>query len=133
MSASTLTVMRPFPFFLSILLFIAQTKTPARCTEDCPWLTPTNNASMGCNDGSTCDTPSAWTCCSGRGGRAKCPLDLPLMCAKPNACAGSSDYCCESDCGEYGGIRQCGELISGDNAYLILSSKAKFDYTFSCF
>jgi hypothetical protein len=86
---------------------------------------------MGCNDGSTCDTPSEWTCCSGRGGRAKCPLHSPLMCAKPNACSGSSDYCCEPDCDAYGGIRQCGELISGNNTHacLIRSSKAKCDCT----
>jgi hypothetical protein len=56
------------------------------------------------------------------------------MCARPNACAGSSDYCCELNCDAFDGIRQCGgELISGDSAYLILSSKAKFDYTSACF
>ena len=102
-----------------------------RCTEDCPWLTSTNDDSMGCNDGSTC-TP-AFTCCNERGGRAKCPLDSPLMCAQPNACASGTDYCCEPNtCDAYGGIRQCGELISG-HAYLRLSSKAKFDYTSACF
>jgi hypothetical protein len=53
------------------------------------------------------------------------------MCAKSN-CAGG-DYCCETDCDNKGGIRICGELISGNNACLILRLKAKFDHTFACF
>ncbi len=117
-------------FFLNVLLFIASTKTRAVCTEDCPWLTRTNDDSYGCNDGSTC---TAHTCCNERGGRAKCPLGSPLMCAQPNACASGSDYCCEINCDVYGGIRQC-ELISGTrHAYLRLSSKTTFDYTSACF
>jgi hypothetical protein len=90
----------------------------ARYIEDCPWLTPTINGSMGCNDGSTCDTP--WfSCCSERGGRAKCPLSRPLMCAKPNDCADGSDYCCDTNCDASGGIRQCGELIFGDTPCIL--------------
>jgi hypothetical protein len=56
------------------------------------------------------------------------------MCAQPNACASGSDYCCEITCDVKGGIRQCGELISGTrHAYLRLSSKAKFDSISACF
>jgi hypothetical protein len=94
-------------------------KNARGCTEDCPWLTPTNSDSMGCNDGFTCDTPSLFSCCNERGGRAKCPLRSPLMCAQPNACQGGSDYCCETNCDTYGGIRQCGELISGDTPCIL--------------
>ncbi len=101
-------------FFLNGFLFIAQTKT--RHTEDCSWLTPTNGDFMRCNDGSTCDIP-LFSCCSERGGRAKCPLRSPLMCAQPNSCG--SDYCCEPNCDPYGGIRQCGELISGDTPCIL--------------
>jgi hypothetical protein len=91
----------------------------ARCAEDCPWLTPTNGDSMGCNDGTTCDTPSVNSCCSERGGRAKCPRSTPFMCAQPNACVGGSDYCCETSCDASGGIRLCGELISGDTPCIL--------------
>jgi hypothetical protein len=98
------------------------------CTEDCPWLTPTNgDFVLECKDGSTCDVlREGWTCCSERGGRAKCPLAFPLMCAQSNCEDG--DYSCANDCDGLGGIRLCGELISGDNACLILNSKAKFAY-----
>ncbi len=131
MSASTLTFICPY---LHLFFFSSLKQIRARCTENCPWLTPTNDMSMGCNDGSTRDTPSPWSCCDERGGRAKCPLIIPLMCANPNSSDDGSDYKCVRDafdCDAYGGIRKCdGKLICGDKAYLILSSKAKFDYAY---
>ena len=45
-----------------------------------------------------------------QGGRARCPINSPMMCARANDCAGGTDYCCEpeADCiAEHGGIRQC--------------------------
>jgi len=76
--------------------------------EKCPWLQPVQTATqpktLQCNDGSLC---TGWSCCNSRGGRQKCPPEAPVMCAKPNACAGNSDYCCETECSKYGGPRGC--------------------------
>jgi hypothetical protein len=65
---------------------------------------------LECNDGFQCSVSGgAWSCCGGHGGRARCPVNSPVMCARPNDCAGSTDYCCddESACvAEHDGVRQ---------------------------
>ena len=94
--------------------------TPARltwqgpfvgCTEaapraECPWidLGPTDgNNLLGCFDGSFCNgSDEGWSCCNERGGRARCPRNLPNMCITPNECGG--DYCCEVDCMAENGV-----------------------------
>eukprot|EP00662_Eupelagonemidae_sp_cell21_P057255 gene57255-biopygen77040 len=40
-------------------------------------------------------------------GRAKCPPDLPIMCAEPNDCGDGANHCCEKDCTDHGGPRPC--------------------------
>ena len=64
-------------------------------------------------DGTFCNawTDSAgWKCCDEHKGRAKCPKNLPLMCADENGCAGGSDHCCEREFGDcLGGLRKCGK------------------------
>ena len=81
---------------------------------DCPWLSPTDHINLlQCVDGSFCNawTDSAgWSCCKEHGGRAKCPKNLPLMCAAEKGCAEGSDHCCEKECSSYGGRRKCGTL-----------------------
>ena len=81
---------------------------------DCPWLSPTDHINLlQCVDGSFCNawTDSAgWSCCKEHGGRAKCPKNLPLMCAAEKGCAEGSDHCCEKECSSYGGLRKCGRL-----------------------
>ena len=48
------------------------------------------------------------SCCVKYGGRALCPPTSPNMCATPDACAGGTDFCCESsDCTQSGGLRPC--------------------------
>ena len=75
----------------------------------CLWQNPTNNSDvLLCGDGTTCSmSVSGASCCNDKGKRAQCPLNMPNMCAEPNACAGGHDYCCETDCTCQGGIRSC--------------------------
>ena len=63
-------------------------------------------STMRCIDGSSCDTDTeGWGCCIDNGGRAQCPMSHPLMCAR--RICGGGDHCCEQDCGDFGGIREC--------------------------
>ena len=82
---------------------------------ECSWSTPTDTDSMlQCMDGKHC----SWNygagngCCNEKGGRAKCPKNKPVMCAKKDCAKQNekSDYCCETltDCDQYyGGMRLC--------------------------
>ena len=78
------------------------------------------NNTLGCADGTTCEADDndpvngGWDCCKERGGRIMCPFNYPYMCAKENACAQETDYCCEdADCGYLGGERECpGKICS---------------------
>lgn len=68
----------------------------------CPWMSSTAVAEqMECQDGTLCYGES---CCGYHGGRTKCPLDRPVMCAN-KWCNG--DYCCQKDCSLFGGPRPC--------------------------
>ncbi len=87
------------------------------CKEYCPWFTPTNGEFLECNDKSTCDIGSeGLSCCKDRGGRAKCPASLPVMCED----RGDMDYECRSNDSDFvceTANRKCydyGEFISGD-------------------
>ena len=76
----------------------------------CSWSTPTNEDNvMQCNDGTYCNgLTDGWTCCNSHGRRRKCPMNYPVMCAKPECAWG--DYCCytKDDCvSKWGGIRPC--------------------------
>ena len=75
----------------------------------CPWLKSTVPAddTLGCADGTTCTGPRWWSCCNSRGGRARCPRNLPVMCARANGCDQGQDHCCETDCSAQGGVRGC--------------------------
>jgi ABC-type multidrug transport system ATPase subunit len=77
--------------------------------DPCPWLTSTVPAddTLGCADGTTCTGPRWWSCCNSRGGRAKCPRNLPVMCARANGCDQGQDHCCETECSAQGGLRGC--------------------------
>ena len=81
---------------------------------NCPWLTPTDHINLlKCMDGTFCNawTDSAgWKCCEKHQGRAKCPKNLPLMCADESGCAEGSDHCCEKECSKFGGLRKCGKV-----------------------
>ena len=56
-----------------------------------------------CGDGTSCELNPPYDCCKFRGGRARCPSNLPHMCAKTKKFCGD-DHCCELDCsGKYGG------------------------------
>ena len=84
----------------------------------CSWMEgPTNEDDvMQCMDGTLCNgSTDGWDCCKDKGGRGKCPLNKPYMCAKPNDCGGGTDHCCSvtiADCDISDGLRQCDE--SGD-------------------
>ena len=81
--------------------------------DACPWLTPTTVANqLQCRDGSFCmgrhgAGSGSWGCCDQRGKRAKCPPNLPNMCAQPRASFGRTDFSCEESCDSMGGIRPC--------------------------
>ena len=66
---------------------------------------------MQCNDNSYCNVNSeSWSCCNGKGGRAKCPQNSPNMCLD-KACEGNTAHCCEQDgiCESlYSGKKPCG-------------------------
>ena len=78
---------------------------------NCTWSKPTEvDNVMKCNDGSYCShLADGWICCNDKGGRAKCPQNVPNMCAEKK-CANNMDHCCVIDgiCEEYyGGKRPC--------------------------
>ena len=60
------------------------------CPRVCPFVdlagrpvTTAEENVLECMDGSTCNAeyaPGGWSCCNRRGGRAKCPPNLPSMC-----------------------------------------------------
>lgn len=76
----------------------------------CSWATTTAlDNQLECKDGTLC---TGWTCCSdrgGRGGRAKCPPNNPIMC-NARIC-GQFDFCCERSCEGLGGARQCPQAL----------------------
>ena len=76
--------------------------------SQCPWLTPTDTDDLfQCGDGSFCDkNTEGWRCCESRQGRLKCPKNLPKMCADTN-CFNNNDYCCQTNCNDKGGDRDC--------------------------
>ena len=79
-------------------------------SASCSWSTPTSqNNVLKCNDGTYCNgLVDGWTCCNTRGMRAKCPLNYPAMCAKPDCAWG--DYCCYTQdvcLASKGGLRSC--------------------------
>lgn len=84
-------------------------------SDKCPWLTPTDGrAKLECQDGSFCNGwADGWSCCKSRGGRKRCPADMPLMCVDTcngtNCCGG--DHCCETDCATAGGELPCDEPV----------------------
>lgn len=88
----------------------------------CAFVESTGTTSMQCLDDSLCDPVNdakGWMCCASKGGRKKCPVSSPLMCAF-NTCQG--DHCCDTSCATYGGLRHCGhciETLAGfrDDAY----------------
>ena len=65
------------------------------CKEYCPWFTPTNGEFLECNDKSTCDIGSkSRSCCSGRGGLAKCAKSYPVMCEDRALYSSVMNYTC---------------------------------------
>ena len=47
---------------------------------------------LQCGDGTLC---YGWSCCRDKGGRERCPPNLPNMCAQENACDEGTTFCCE--------------------------------------
>eukprot|EP00930_Biecheleria_cincta_P070554 TRINITY_DN58195_c0_g1_i1.p1 TRINITY_DN58195_c0_g1~~TRINITY_DN58195_c0_g1_i1.p1 ORF type:complete len:801 (+),score=113.51 TRINITY_DN58195_c0_g1_i1:74-2476(+) len=79
----------------------------AATSDTCSWANTTaNDDQLECKDGTLCFGES---CCSGRGGRARCPPNFPIMC-NARIC-GEHDYCCESSCDRFGGARQCPKAV----------------------
>ena len=84
--------------------------------DACPWSTSLKeDDTLLCWDGYYCNInvdADGWACCNKHGGRAKCPSNYPVMCAKKNCSANKSDYCCQErgvcDKG-YNGVRPCKE------------------------
>lgn len=92
----------------------APAPTPPPSQDSCPWKTPSDlNDMLVCGDGTTCDVkgPEGWSCCGGKGGRAKCPRNAPTMCNKASCGAGRQEHCCAlsgSTCdGGWDGERPC--------------------------
>lgn len=73
----------------------------------CPFTMSTGSRSMLCMDSSLCNpltSQNGWGCCTAHGGRKKCPAQTPLMCHWTTC---NDDYCCDSSCELYGGLRRC--------------------------
>merc|ERR1719235_93156 len=49
-----------------------------------------------------------WSCCDKHGKKHKCPADYPLMCHFQTC---HKDYCCDTTCLTYGGLRRCEACI----------------------
>jgi len=85
----------------------------------CPFMKSSGTAHLQCTDGTLCDPRISPACCTLHGGRKKCPLEMPIMCAF-KTCDG--DHCCDTTCATYGGLKrceQCSEALRGfrDDAY----------------
>ena len=67
--------------------------------------------------------PLGWGCCNDRGGRAMCPPNVPILCARPNSCGGGGSNCCGNDpvdcVGQDGMVRHYGSQLQSpmDNPY----------------
>eukprot|EP00441_Pelagodinium_beii_P000430 CAMPEP_0197703392 /NCGR_PEP_ID=MMETSP1338-20131121/125412_1 /TAXON_ID=43686 ORGANISM="Pelagodinium beii, Strain RCC1491" /NCGR_SAMPLE_ID=MMETSP1338 /ASSEMBLY_ACC=CAM_ASM_000754 /LENGTH=1898 /DNA_ID=CAMNT_0043287287 /DNA_START=157 /DNA_END=5853 /DNA_ORIENTATION=+ len=73
---------------------------------NCSWQEPTTKAgTVLCTDGTSVDDFSCHK--NGFGNRAKCPPEAPVMCANQSCGKDEADYCCASDCTEFGGERKC--------------------------
>ena len=54
---------------------------------------------LECGDGTTCNGElEGWDCCLSHGKRAKCPINMPIMCEKKDC--GGDDHCCEDTPGK---------------------------------
>jgi len=76
----------------------------------CPWDMSNNDgcheekkAFVKCKDGTF---PDDWTC-EDRGGREKCPCEMPYMCAKKSCGKDGDEHCCETSCEKFDGLRPC--------------------------
>eukprot|EP00754_Rhynchopus_humris_P024814 Rhum_TRINITY_DN14916_c1_g1::Rhum_TRINITY_DN14916_c1_g1_i1::g.128410::m.128410 len=113
--------------------------TPVPTVEQgCPWVSPTGREDeFDCTDGTTCNLRLHGTgCCSSRGGRMRCPINLPVMCSSIDAQC-DNDYCCvatDEDCAPNGGKRPCtGMMVTpcgvakagGDAAVWVSGTKAR--------
>lgn len=97
---------------------VASTTTSS--SSECPWMTGHSgrNLHLECMDGTFClafaevGSHDGWNCCSGHGGRARCPLVFPFMCARPSSCADGTAHCCVAEPSQCepaeGGLRTCG-------------------------
>lgn len=72
--------------------------------KSCPWTSGTTalDWQLECQDGTLC---YGWSCCTGHGGRARCPPNMPLMCNSQTC--GDGDHCCKENCEDWGGVRAC--------------------------
>eukprot|EP00397_Hematodinium_sp_SG-2012_P004127 GEMP01004138.1.p1 GENE.GEMP01004138.1~~GEMP01004138.1.p1 ORF type:complete len:1319 (+),score=220.16 GEMP01004138.1:176-4132(+) len=95
----------------------------AMTNQYCPWLssgperTSRRDWDYECYDGSYCGYDSSGDCCEGHGGRKKCPVNNPHMCAKgrydiPTICAMKSFGCVN-----FGGLRTDGEICRNTHTH----------------
>eukprot|EP01062_Namystynia_karyoxenos_P023530 TRINITY_DN190_c0_g1_i1.p1 TRINITY_DN190_c0_g1~~TRINITY_DN190_c0_g1_i1.p1 ORF type:complete len:1502 (+),score=339.14 TRINITY_DN190_c0_g1_i1:91-4506(+) len=63
---------------------------------ECPWTEPASEVgALQCADRSECRPADAgWDCCAASGGRARCPPELPVMCAQGDVTRCGGDHCC---------------------------------------
>lgn len=88
----------------------------------CDFMESTGTIELECKDGSLCNPYThrhGWACCTALGGKKKCPIEYPLMC---NFQTCHNDFCCDTSCHTYGGLRPCGECYEAlrgfrDDAY----------------
>jgi len=81
---------------------LLEDSTNTAAQDNCPWSKPMDQDDvLQCVNGDVVDDYN----CTGRGGRAKCPRNQPLMCA--DLLCTNGDHCCEEDCSEHNGPRTC--------------------------
>ena len=89
---------------------LAPLASPLFPPNSCPWgenQTSGEDTTLVCWDGYRCDFfNNGWGCCDCHGGRALCPLMLPMMCRHASC---GRDHCCDVNCdtAEEGGRRTC--------------------------
>jgi len=102
--------------------------TVAFSNSTCPWVDKirgwsTVKGQLMCSDGSLCnttDSPAVGggdSCCNTRGGRLRCPIDLPYMCDKVGECADAQDRCClalpeNCNTAANNGLRACNTTVT---------------------
>ncbi|CAK9079343.1 GTP-binding protein TypA/BipA-like [Durusdinium trenchii] len=102
---------KPFTTVRSSSKRVYVVENEAEQASACPFLTPHSRPhQVLCEDGVYVKDYGCMK--NGHGQRAKCPPNLPMMCAQQTCGPDKKDYCCKSSCKDFGGPRECSQAVT---------------------